>query len=56
MERIDTLIENSKASIRAEYDDIVNIRERCIGIYNMEPVTKKSQHKVEPLKKRFEVD
>lgn len=47
MERIDTLIENSKASIRAEYDDIVNIRERCIGIYNMEPVTKKSQHKVD---------
>lgn len=33
MERVDTLVENTKASIRAEYDDIVNIRARCIGLH-----------------------
>lgn len=31
-ERIESLIENIKASFRAEYDDILNIRSKCVGI------------------------
>ncbi len=31
-DRLSSVIENIKASIRAEYDDIVNIRPKCVGI------------------------
>jgi len=31
-ERLESIVENTKACIRAEYDGVINIRPRCVGI------------------------
>jgi hypothetical protein len=33
-ERVNSMIENEKALIRSEYDNIINIRTKCVGIFS----------------------